>query len=66
MNMIPVNSEAVQSIGYSNGTLYVTYKKDVKTYEYQGVPVATYDALMAAESKGKFISDHIRKQYPAR
>jgi hypothetical protein len=66
MQMIPVNSEAVQSIGYSNGTLYVTYKKGVKIYEYQGVPSATYDALMAAESKGTFISQHIRKQYPAK
>jgi hypothetical protein len=66
MNMIPVNSDAVQSIGYQNGTLYVMYKRGVKAYEYPGVPAATYEALMAADSKGTFISANIRKQYPAR
>jgi hypothetical protein len=62
MDMISVDSEAVSAIGYENGTLSIAWRNG-KTYTYQGVPVATYQGLMAAESKGKFIAAHIRKQH---
>lgn len=63
MDMIPVDSDAVVAIGYQNGTLAIEWKGG-KTYTYPGVPAATYQALMAAESKGKFIAQFIRKQHP--
>lgn len=63
MDMTPVDSDAVDAIGYQNGTLSITWKGG-KTYIYPGVPAATYQGLMAAESKGKFIAMHIRKQHP--
>lgn len=63
MDMLPVSSDAISAVGYSNGTLYLTYVSSGKTYSYAGVPQATYEGLMAAESKGKYIAQHIRKQH---
>ena len=65
MEMIPVSSEAVSAIGYDGGTLYLQWKSTGKVSEHPGVPVATYNGLMQAESKGKFIAQHIRKAHPA-
>jgi hypothetical protein len=65
MDMILVDSDAVSAVGYSAGTLALTWRSSGKTSLHPGVPVAVYDGLMAAESKGKFIAAHIRKQYPA-
>lgn len=63
IDLIPVESDAVSAIGYSNGTLTIQWNGG-KTYNYSGVPQAVYNGLMAAESKGKYIAQHIRKQYP--
>jgi hypothetical protein len=34
-------------------------------YQYDDVPIATYNALMAAPSKGRFVSAFIKDQYAA-
>ena len=33
-------------------------------YRYFAVPKSTYDALIAAESKGTFVNQRIRAAYP--
>ena len=34
-----------------------------KTYRYQKVPSFEYDGLMSAESKGRYMHDHIIDRY---
>lgn len=34
-------------------------------YEYAGVPQATYDGLMAAESKGSYFTSNIKEKFEA-
>jgi hypothetical protein len=62
MKRTPVQSSNVVSIGYEDGVLEVEFKSGV--YQYAGVPQETFDALMAAESKGQFVSRHIRDAFP--
>lgn len=64
MDMIPVDSEAVSAIGYDGQNLHITYRGGGKTYVHPNVPAHTANALMASDSKGKFIAQHIRKQHP--
>ncbi len=65
VNLQPVNSEAVQAVGYDQGNLHVVYRSSPREYVYSGVPYATYEAMMASDSIGKFISQHIRKHFTA-
>jgi lysyl-tRNA synthetase class 2 len=44
--------------------LYVAFVNG-KTYVYDGVPQATFDALAAASSKGEFFDARIRNRYPS-
>jgi hypothetical protein len=34
-----------------------------RDYDYFGVPVAVYEELLAAESKGRFYNQHIRNSF---
>ncbi len=55
MNMIPVSSSNIASIGYENGTLYVAFNRG-GLYAYSGVPVSIYHGLMSASSHEKLFS----------
>ncbi len=65
MNMIPVQSSQIASIGHdaAKQTLAVRFTNG-STYEYGNVPVELHDRLMKAESVGKFFSAEIKK-FPA-
>lgn len=63
--MIPVDSAAVSAIGYQGGVLGLKWNSG-KTSYHPGVPESVYLGLMQAESKGRFIAQHIRKQFPAK
>jgi len=65
--MPAVDSAAILRIRYQpkGETLLVTFVTG-KTYAYDGVPAAIYDAFLAAESYGKFFNAHIRDRYPYR
>jgi len=65
MDMIPVQSSNIESIGYesSTETLHVRFT-DGSTYEYKGVPSFIYDGLMSASSHGSFLNREIKNQYP--
>jgi hypothetical protein len=65
MNMTPVTSEAAEAIGHDGQNLHVTYRGG-RTYVHPGVPAALHKRLMDAPSKGKFIAQYIRDQYPGR
>lgn len=63
MNMIPVNSNTINSIGYNlqTNTLYVSF--DNGTYRYNNVPQQEYINLMNASSKGEYHKENIKWKY---
>ncbi len=62
MNMTPVSSSNISSIGYENGTLYVCFHNG-GLYSYFDVPESVYHALMAAPSHGHFLAANIKGIY---
>ena len=59
-----VQSSNLQSIGYDEKTqtLEVEFiRGDV--YQYTNVPQHVYDELMSAKSLGKYLNQHIARQY---
>lgn len=65
MNMIPVSSSNIASIGYENGTLYVAFNRG-GLYTYSGVPESIYHGLMSASSHGSYLASHVKGIYPYR
>lgn len=63
MQMVPVNSSNLESVGYENGMLYIRFRSG-GLYSYAGVPAAVYAALMQAPSHGSFFHAHIKNVYP--
>ncbi len=63
MNMIPVDSSNIASIGYDCGTLYIQFHKG-GLYSYSGVPIDVYRDLMSASSHGQYFHAHIKGVYP--
>jgi hypothetical protein len=63
MNMIPVSSSNLSSVGYENNTLYVSFNHG-GTYSYSGVPYSVYENLLNAPSKGQYFARNIKNVYP--
>lgn len=65
MRLKPVQSEMLIAAGYDKKwrILQVIFRTG-ETYRYKGVPSSTYDALMSADSKGKYMHTHIIGHYP--
>lgn len=61
MKKIQVVSSNVVAVGYENNDLYVDFKSG--SYVYKDVPREIYDALLVAESKGKFMWAYIKDRY---
>lgn len=61
MNMTPVESSQIHSVGYDpeSKRLHVKFHSG-GTYEYHGVEPATHDGLMKADSVGKFFHANVR------
>lgn len=61
-----VSSSAISSVGYDpkERVLELEFSSG-GVYEYYEVPPEVYESLMSAESKGRFISEQIRGQYPS-
>lgn len=62
MNMIPVSSSNIESIGYEDETLQVQFLNGT-TYQYFDVPVHVFDGLQQAESTGKYLAAHVKGTY---
>ena len=64
VEMKPVSSSNVSSVGYDadQARLYVEFTSGA-TYLYRGVERETYNALLAAESIGKFLAAQIKGKY---
>tara|TARA_B100000965_G_scaffold215949_2_gene180601 strand:+ start:8188 stop:8400 length:213 start_codon:yes stop_codon:yes gene_type:complete len=67
MERTRVSSSNIRSIGYDaqNEVLEVEFVNG-GIYQYFGVPKNIYERLMAASSKGRFLSTHIRDRYRTR
>ena len=67
MNRQPVESSNIKSVGYSplRRKLEVEFKGG-GVYRYKSVPKTVYKSMMDSDSKGKFLHQHIKYQYPYR
>lgn len=57
-----ITSSNIKSIAYDEASLYVEFKSDT-VYEYTDVPQSVYDSLIESESKGKFLTTHIKNKF---
>ena len=64
--MLPVESSAIEALDYEpkRRKLIVSFAGGA-TYSYAGVPAAKWKALLAAESKGRFINGEVKPHHPA-
>ena len=65
MNVVPVSSSDIASVGYEYDTLYIKFNSG-GVYAYYNVPVEIYNNLMCVSSKGKYFHAHIKSLYPYR
>lgn len=61
IEMWDVNSSNVVAVGWNENNLYVDYKRG--SYVYKNVPESTFDHLLSAESKGKFMNTNVKGKY---
>ena len=67
MQMIPVSSSNLDSVGYDSltGKLYIRFNSG-GLYEYDKVPYSVYEGLMHAASHGRYFHAHIKGIYAYR
>jgi hypothetical protein len=67
MERLSVSSSNLAAVGYdpSTKTLEVEFNSG-SIYRYSGVSLSVFNALMAAESHGKYFNAHIRNTYSYR
>lgn len=65
MELTPVDSSMMSAAGYDPETreLRVAFKC-VRIYTYTGVSQEEFNALMAADSKGRHMQSHVIGRYP--
>ena len=65
--MTPVTSSNVESLGYQNGHMFVTFKgqkgKPPSTYRYRDVPQNVFDAVKGNKSVGRALADYVTHFY---
>lgn len=66
--MQPLDSRSLAALGYdaARRELHVRFRDSGDAYAYEGVPPAVYEQMLAAESRGKFLNEHIKGRYPYR
>jgi hypothetical protein len=66
VDLQPVESSLIEKAGYdaATQTLVIKLLNSSEVYTYQGVPQATYDGFLAAESKGAFFVESIKGKFP--
>jgi KTSC domain len=65
MNRIALDSRTVASAGYDDrsATMELEFVEG-RIYRYFVVPRSVFDALLSADSVGRFFQEHIRDVYP--
>lgn len=64
MERTPVSSSNIVAIGFDEESqiLEVEFKNGA-VYQYSNVPLSEYNALMNADSKGKYLGANIKNRY---
>lgn len=62
MDRVPVESDALSSVGYEDETLEIEFSSG-NVYRYYDVPEDVYEELMRATSHGEFFSGQIRDRF---
>lgn len=64
VEMMPIESSNIEGAGYNNKTkqLWVAFKGN-KVYRYDLVPRKLFEELLQAESKGKYLNEHIKGNF---
>ena len=64
VRMVPVRSSALAAVGYDaeRCLLHIRFRH-TGLYTYQNVPPDVFEALLAAESKGRFYNQYIRNAF---
>lgn len=64
MQMIPVSSSAIGTVGYDPATMRMQIRfQQGRTYTFCRVPQHVFDGLLGAGSKGRYYDDYIRDRY---
>ncbi len=64
MDRLAVSSSALKSIGYDAQAMILEIEReDGSVFQYLDVPSSTYEALMMADSKGKYFNSHVKPLY---
>ena len=63
MDMIPVSSSNLESVGYDTETKTLRIQFHNGLYEYYNVPESIYYGLINASSKGKYHAAFIKNSY---
>jgi hypothetical protein len=64
MEFTKVESSMIDEVAYQSGSelLFVRFKNG-SLYSYEDVPKHLFDELLNSESKGKFFTNNIKKDY---
>lgn len=62
IEMIPVTSSQIKSVGYKDNTLYIEFLKGT-VYTYNNVPKSVVEDFLKFNSKGKFFTMAIKGKY---
>jgi len=64
ISRVGVDSSSLASVGYDSvGQVLEVEFRHGSVYRYMGVPVETYEALLGAGSKGRYLNGRIKGQY---
>lgn len=64
MQMIPLNSSAIEAVGYDAASRRMHIKfREGGTYTFCGVPQSIFEGLTSAASAGQFYNQYIRDRY---
>lgn len=64
MELTRVESSNIEAIGYDEArrTLRIKFKSG-QSFDYLGVPIGIYREMMGAESKGKYLTAHVKGRF---
>ncbi|MDM8127586.1 KTSC domain-containing protein [Paraclostridium benzoelyticum] len=63
MQMIPVSSSNLVSVGYDPQSMTLRVQFNSGTYDYYNVPKNIFDGLLAATSKGSYHHSFIKNSF---
>lgn len=63
MDMIPVSSSNLVSVGYDKASMTLRIRFNSGAYDYYDVPESIYNGLMSASSKGQYHHAFIKNSY---